>query len=161
MPGSTENDRRHTASQWVPATPDAAYDAFVRPERLVQWLPPAGARGRILALEPHPGGRFEMTLTFDAVPGKSAGNTDVVQARFVELLPGRRIVLAVSFPSPDPSFAGVMKMTWTFDPEGEGTRVTIVADDVPAGISRADHEMGMRSTLANLQGYMKPGLRGR
>ena len=148
-----DNDRRHTASLLVPATPQAAYDAFVQPERLVKWLPPAGATGRILAFEPHPGGRFEMTLTFDAVPGKSSGNTDVVDARFLELLPGRRIVLAVSFPSPDPAFAGIMKMTWSFDPEGEGARVTIVADDVPAGISRADHEVGLRSTLENLRRF--------
>lgn len=155
MPDSTDDDRRHTASQIVPATPQAAYQAFVRPERLVQWLPPQGATGRILVFEPRPAGRFEMTLTFDAARGKSSGNTDVVEARFVELVPDRRIVLAVSFASPDPSFAGVMKMTWTFEPEGEGTRVTIVADDVPAGISRADHEVGLRSTLANLERFCR------
>jgi uncharacterized protein YndB with AHSA1/START domain/ribosomal protein S18 acetylase RimI-like enzyme len=144
----------HTATLFIPASPATAYEAFVQPDRLVQWLPPEGSRGHIEVFEPHAGGRLRMTLAFDAVQGKSAGNVDVVEARFVELLAPRRIVLAVEFPSPDPSFSGVMKMTWSFDPEGTGTRVTIVAEDVPRGITRAEHEAGLNSTLANLRGFV-------
>jgi hypothetical protein len=62
----TENDRRHTASGLIQATPAAIYEALITPLKLVQWLPPEGAAGKIELFEPYPGGRFKMTLTLPA-----------------------------------------------------------------------------------------------
>jgi uncharacterized protein YndB with AHSA1/START domain len=99
-----------------------------------------------------------MTLVFDAAAssseGKTTSNTDVVRGQFVELAPAERISLAINFVSDDPCFAGTMTMTWTFVPEGGSTRVTVTAVDVPPGISPADHEAGMASSLANLRAYV-------
>jgi uncharacterized protein YndB with AHSA1/START domain len=148
------------ASLRIDASPERLYGAFVDSSALIRWLPPAGARGIIDTFEPRPGGVFRMTLVFDA-PGSSSGgkttsNTDVVSGRFVELVPGERISLAIDFVSDDPSFAGTMRMTWTFAPENGSTRVTITAVDVPSGIRPADHEAGMASSLANLAAYLEP-----
>jgi uncharacterized protein YndB with AHSA1/START domain len=96
-----------------------------------------------------------MTLTFASAPGKSSVDTDVVEGRFVELQPGRRIVQVVEFASPDPDFAGAMTMTWTFTATPDGSFVTIVAEDVPLGVSQADHESGMASTLENLARFVE------
>lgn len=144
----------HRASLVVPALPETVYEAFVNPGRLAAWLPPRGARGRITAFEPWPGGRFELTLTFADVPGKSSANEDVVECRFVDLAPPHRVVLAVSFRSDDPAYAGTMRMTWNFLADPPGTRVSVVAQDVPRGIDRAQHEAGMRSTLENLRDHL-------
>lgn len=86
--------------------------------------------------------------------GKTTERTDLSAGRFLSLIPGRRIVQPVEFESVEASFAGEVVMTWTFDPLGEGTRVTITAENVPSGISKADHDEGLRSSLENLARYV-------
>jgi Activator of Hsp90 ATPase homolog 1-like protein len=62
-------------------------------------------------------------------------------------------VQAVGFVSDDPAYAGTMTMTWQVNAVSAGTRVDIVAEDVPDGISAADHAAGLSSSLANLAAY--------
>jgi uncharacterized protein YndB with AHSA1/START domain len=87
--------------------------------------------------------------------GKATTDTDVVEARFVEIVPGVRVVQAVDFESDDPAYAGTMTMTWEITPVAAGTRVDIRADDVPPGISAEDHAAGLASSLANLEAYLE------
>jgi uncharacterized protein YndB with AHSA1/START domain len=82
-------------------------------------------------------------------------NSDVVEARFVDVVPGRRIVQAVEFVSDDPRFAGTMTMTRAVSPAAGGTRVDIRADDVPDGIAAEDHAAGMASSLAKLAAHVE------
>jgi uncharacterized protein YndB with AHSA1/START domain len=152
---SAEIDRTHTASRVIKAGPQAIYEAFIRPEKLAVWLPPEGATGDIEVFEPQPGGRFRMTLTFLTAAGKSSRNTDVIEARFRELLPAERIVQTVEFVSDNADDAGTMTMTWSLSPVSDGTLVAVFANHVPPGISRADHELGMTSTLANLAKFVE------
>ncbi len=149
------NDRRHVASRRIGSTRDAIYAAFLDRDSLSKWLPPEVATGRVDVFEPRAGGRFRMTLTFQAATGKSSENTDVVDGRFVDLVPGKRIVQAFEFVSDDPAFAGTMTMTWSLEAVAGGTDVVVVADDVPAGIGKADHEEGLASTLANLAAFVE------
>lgn len=143
------------ATRLIHANPGTIYRAFRDRDAMTRWLPPAGASATIDTFEPVPGGRFHMALRFDSAQGKSAGHTDVVAGRFVDFAPERRMVMSVEFESDDPVFAGSMTMTWQLDARADGTQVTIEARDVPAGITRADHEAGMRSTLANLAAYVE------
>src|SRR5579859_7205876 len=72
-----------------------------------------------------------MVLTYrDAPgsPGKSTPDSDIVEGRFIELLPGVRVVYAVGFVSDDPAYVGTMTMTW---------EVTAVEVDSVAGRSGA------------------------
>ncbi len=87
--------------------------------------------------------------------GKASSDTDIVEARFVDIVPNERVVQAVDFVSSDPAFAGTMTMTWAVTAVDGGTRVDITADDVPDGISAEDHEVGLRSSLANLATYVE------
>ena len=150
-----DDDRRHTASRLIKADAMKVYEAFVRPERVAAWLPPTGATAEIRAFEPWPGGAFSLVLTFSQAAGKSSANSDVVEARFVELAPGERIVYAVEFASDRPEFAGVMTMSWRLSPRPDGVLVEVTATEVPPGISRADHELGMTSSLANLAAFVE------
>ncbi len=53
------------------------------------------------------------------------------------------------------SFAGEMIMTWSFEETSDGrTEVTVTAENVPAGISKADHDAGLASSLENLDRYL-------
>ncbi len=135
---------RHKASRHIKALPQAIYDAFLSREAVSCWLPPDGATMDIDVFEAHIGGQFRMTLTFDSTAGKSLENADIVEGRFVDLVPGKRIVQSFEFISDDPAFAGTMTMSWSLDAISDGTNVTIVAHDVPRGINRTDHEVGIQ-----------------
>ena len=150
--------RTDTASRVVHATPQAIYEAFVDPEAQVRWLPPAGMTGRFDLFEPHAGGRYRMTLTFTTDhpgAGKTSADSDTVEGRFIELIPGERIVQTADFESDDPRFAGTMTMIWTLRAVSEGTEVTITAQNVPPGISAEDHATGLASSLAHLAAFVE------
>ena len=76
-------------------------------------------------------------------PGKATADSDIVDGRFVEVVPGRRVVQEADFVSDDPAFAGTMTMTWT------------VTDNVPDGISADDHRAGLESSLSNLAAHLE------
>jgi uncharacterized protein YndB with AHSA1/START domain len=111
-------------------------------------------KGRIDAFDPHVGGTYRMELTYtqpdDSAPGKTSDRTDTMRARFLELVPGKRIVQEIEFESQDPRFCGAMKITWSLTVVPRGTEVAISCENVPDGIQREDHEAGLKSTLENL-----------
>jgi uncharacterized protein YndB with AHSA1/START domain len=113
--------------------------------------------GRFERFDARPGGSYRMVLTYadaSGAPGKATANSDIVEARFIDIVPGQRVVQAVDFISDDPANAGTMTMTWEVTAVGAGTRVDIVAEDVPDGISAEDHATGLSSSLAKLAVYV-------
>jgi uncharacterized protein YndB with AHSA1/START domain len=146
--------RIDSASRVVMASPRAIYQAYMDPEALVSWLPPKGMKGRIEAFDPQVGGTYRMKLTYDqpdhSAPGKTSDHSDIVRGRFVELVPGKRIVQVIEFESEDPRFCGAMKVTWSLTVVPRGTEVAICCENVPDGIRREEHEAGLKSTLENL-----------
>jgi len=86
-------------------------------------------------------------------PGKATADSDIVEARFIDLVPGVRVVQEVDFESDDPAYDGTMTMTWEVAGVDGGTRVDFTADDVPDGISAEDHAAGLASSLANLSDH--------
>jgi uncharacterized protein YndB with AHSA1/START domain len=135
------------------------FAAMVDPEALATWLPPDGMSGRFDRFDARPGGSYRLVLTYDDAsnaPGKATPDSDIVEARFVDVVPGARLVQAVDFVSDDPAHAGTMTMTWEITATGDGARVEFRAEDVPDGISAEDHAAGLRSSLANLASYLAP-----
>jgi len=152
--------RTDRGSRIVAAPIERVYAALVDPAAIETWMPPNGMTGRVERFEPHPGGAYRMVLTYrddSASPGKSTPGSDIVDARFVEVVPNRRLCFAVDFVSADPSFNGTMTMTWQVTDVAGGTRVDITADGVPDGISAEDHATGIASSLANLAEYVESG----
>ena len=154
MKGQSGQGRRDTASRVIDAPADEIHRAFVDSELLMRWLPPKGMSGIAHEYDFRKGGRYRIELRYEdselGGSGKSTDRSDVSKGRFVELLPGRCIKQSVEFESNDPAFAGEMTMTWSFDAAPSGTRVTITADNVPRGIKKADHEVGLKSSIDNL-----------
>ena len=114
--------------------------------------------GRFERFDPRPGGSYRLVLTYEGAahaPGKATADADIVEARFVELVPQDRVVQAVDFVADDPAFAGTMIMTWAVSAVGSGTRVDITAEHVPDGISAEDHAVGLESSLANLAAHLE------
>lgn len=152
--------RTDTASQVVEAEPERVYAALVDPDALLAWLPPKGMAARFERFDGRPGGGYRMVLTYSdasTARGKATADTDVVEARFVDMIPGVRVVQAVDFVSDDPSYSGTMTMTWELSTLEAGTRIEIRAEDVPDGISAEDHAAGLTSSLGNLAEYLERG----
>lgn len=104
------------------------------------------------------GGSYRLVLTYpdtSDAPGKSTADSDIVEARFVEIVAGDRVVQEVDFVSDDPSFAGTMRMTWRVSGVDGSSMVEFVAENVPEGISATDHATGLSDSLANLARYVE------
>ena len=145
--------RTDVASRVIAAPPAQVFAALVDRDALMAWLPPRGMTARFERFDPRPGGSYRLVLTYadaSGAPGKAVPESDVIEARYVDIVPDHRVVQAVDFVSDDPAFAGTMTMTWEVTAVEGGTRVDIVADDVPDGISAEDHATGLASSLANL-----------
>src|SRR5689334_11627428 len=150
--------RTDSGSRVMAAPPGRVWAALIDPEALLAWLPPGGMTGRFERFDARPGGSYRMVLTYpdaSGAPGKATAGSDIVEARFVGIVPGERVVQAVDFVSDDPAYAGTMTMTWQVTPVEEGTRVDIIAEDVPDGISADDHATGLASSLTKLAAYLQ------
>ena len=133
------------------------FQAFVDRDELLAWLPPTGMAARFERFDPRPGGSYRLVLTYldpSGAPGKTSADSDVVEVRYLEVVPNTRVVQAVDFVSDDPAFAGTMTMTWEVrDVEG-GALAEITAEGVPDGISAEDHAAGLASSLENLARHL-------
>lgn len=150
--------RVDSASRLITASAKKIYQAFIEPGVLERWLPPRNMKGEMLHADFREGGSYCMRLTYtDPVHGrgKTGEGVDEVEVRLTRLEEDRRIEQEVRFDSDDPSFSGVMRMTWTFEPAAQGTVVTVRAEDVPQGIRPDTHTEGFRSSLENLAEFVE------
>lgn len=151
--------RRTQVSAIINAPREVVYGAFLEPGAVASWLPPDGMRGHIHVFEPREGGKFIMSLKYvdrlDTPCGKTSEDTDTFEGRFVELIPYEKIVWAAVFESEQPDFAGEMTITWTLTDAGGGIEVTALCEDIPAGISLEDNELGSRSSLRKLVAFVE------
>ena len=145
--------RTDEATLVINASPHRIFSALSTAAELVEWLPPEGMSGRVEHFDCRTGGGYRMVLAYRDVagaPGKSGAGEDIVEAKFIEVTDGVRLVQAIEFESDDPRYAGVMRMTWEVRASGAGSEVLFRAEDVPEGISAADHVEGLTSSLQNL-----------
>jgi uncharacterized protein YndB with AHSA1/START domain len=141
-------------SRVIGAQPEELYAAFLDPTALVDWLPPEVMTGEIHEFDARVGGGYRMSLFYApderAFRGKTSDREDMVNVRFVELAPPRRIVEAVSFVTTDPAFFGEMTLIATFEEVSGGTEVKLVLKNLPPGLRAEDNEAGSRLSLEQL-----------
>lgn len=146
--------RRTRAARIIKARLEELYAAFMDPDALVAWLPPAEMTGRMHEFDGRVGGGYRMSLLYPpterAFRGKTSDREDVVVVRFLELTPPRRIVEAVTFVTSDPAFLGEMTITVTFGDAAGGTEVTFLCENLPPGLRAEDNEAGSRLSLEQL-----------
>lgn len=157
MTNTFDPKRTDTASRVIRATPQTIYRAFLDPVSVAAWRPPAGMTCHIYEFDHREGGTYRMSFGYrhadHEVRGKTSQHEDVFKGRFLELVPGERIVEQVEFESDDPAFEGAMTITTKLVPVPGGTEVTFICGQVPAGIRPEDHYKGMISTLENLAAF--------
>ena len=146
-------------SRVIQASPQLLYEAFTSPLALESWLAPGDMTGKVHHFELSEGGSYEMSLFYpeseQGALGKTTGREDRFMARFLTLEPGKKIVEAIRFDSPDAHFQGEMIMEVLFEPVNEGTRITMIFKNVPAGIRPEDNEKGTELSLQKLEKYVR------
>jgi uncharacterized protein YndB with AHSA1/START domain len=145
-------------SRDIKASTEVLYKAFTDPKALEIWMAPGEMTGKIHAFDLREGGSYEMSLYYpdsEKPIGKTGDNEDKYTARFVELKPYEKIVLAIIFDSSDAQLIGEMIMETTLTPKDKGTAVTIVFKNIPPGIKPEDNEEGTEMTLEKLARYVE------
>lgn len=139
-------------SQFVKAPRSAVYRALLDADAVGKWRVPTGMRSQVHEFDAREGGRFRVSLTYDAPgpAGKSAAHTDTYHGHFAELVPDKRVVEVLEFETEDRELGGVMMMTTTLTDEDGGTNVVIEHDGLPDAVPAEDNETGTRIALANL-----------
>jgi uncharacterized protein YndB with AHSA1/START domain len=135
------------------------YRALLDAQAVARWMVPDGMTSRVHAFDPRPGGSFRISLTRDAPTGagKTTAHTDTFHGRFVELVPGERLVEVVEFETADPAMQGEMTIAIALADAGGGTDVLWIHDGLPPGLSPADNELGSRMALAKLAALVEAG----
>lgn len=120
------------------------------------WKVPGGMRSEIHEWQPRPGGSFRVSLTYEcAGTGKTRGRTDTYAGRFVELVPGERVVEAVEFETEHDDLRGEMTIVTTLAPAPNGTEVRIDHAGLPRGVDEADNRLGTESSLEKLAALLE------
>ena len=128
------------------APPDRVYRAFLDPDAMAKWLPPHGFTGRVLEMNAHVGGSYRMQFT-----NMGNGHSHAFGGKYLELVPGERIVHTDSFD--DPKLPGEMRTTITFKAVSVGTEMTVVQEGIPAVIPAEACYVGWQQSL-QLLGFL-------
>jgi uncharacterized protein YndB with AHSA1/START domain len=114
----TEGDTIIVVTRRFAAPPKALFRAHTEPELIQRWLlGPDGWTMPVCICEARPHGKFR----YEWVNGKGAGFH--VTGEFLELEPYRRIVHVERMHLPDPTPEN--RVETTFDPDGDGTAMTV------------------------------------
>lgn len=131
------------------APADRLFRAFVEPKAMVKWYPPQGFVGEVHAIDARVGGSYAMSFT-----NFRTGQVHSFVGRYIEMVPGERLVYADRFD--DPTFVGEMRITVTFRAVSCGTELTILQEGIPAAISTEHCVLGWQESLTMLAGLVEP-----
>jgi uncharacterized protein YndB with AHSA1/START domain len=146
-----------TIRRQIEASPARVYRALLDPLLIPKWRVPTGMRCEVHEFDPHEGGAFRVSLTYESPTsaGKSTAHTDTYHGRFEELIPNERVVERLEFETTDPLMQGEMRIITTLAAVRGGTCVTAVHEGLPAGVPIADNEAGWRESLSKLAALLE------
>ena len=122
------------------APPDRVYRAFLDPDAMAKFLPPHGFTGRVLEMNATVGGIYRMQFT-----NFSNGQTHAFGGKYLELVPGERIVNTDVFD--DPNLPGEMVTTVSMREVPCGTELDIVQEGIPEAIPPEGCYLGWQESL--------------
>ena len=131
MPDATDPVRSEVR---IAAPPEVVFPYFTDPARMVDWM------GVSALLDPRPGGAFRV----------EPNGRDVVLGEYIEVEPPHRVVFTWGFDGTGPlTAAGSTRVEVTLEPDGEGTRLTLLHHGL-TGRARDPHAEGWAHYLGRL-----------
>lgn len=145
-------------TQYIKAPHEIIYRALIDSDSIAIWKVPTGMTCHVHAFDARVGGRFRVSLTYDAPTGvgKKRPPYDIYHGRFVELVPNKRVVELDEFETEDPAVRGELKITIELAEKDGGTEVIGAHEGLPPGVSAADNELGWRMALEKLASFITP-----
>ncbi len=134
-------------------TPDKVYRAFTTAAAYARWLPPFGFTAEVHAMDARVGGGYRMSFT-----NFGTGHSHSFGGKYLELVPGERVVYEASFE--DPNLPGTMKTSVTLKAVSCGTEVEIVQEGIPAMIPTEMCYLGWQESLVSLAQLVEPDIPG-
>jgi uncharacterized protein YndB with AHSA1/START domain len=119
----------------IAAPPETVFRLLTDPVQYVRW------KGKLAELEPRPGGKFRVEF---------ANTKDIVAGRFVEVVPGRRVVFTWGWEGNEHVPPGMSRVEIDLAPEGAGTRLRLVHRGLPDD-ALASHTQGWDYFLPRLE----------
>ena len=138
-----------TLHRVLSAKPDKVFRAFVEIDAIASWLPPFGFLCTVHKLDARVGGEHRMSFR-----NFTTGQSHAFGDRYLELLPGERLVYTDSFE--DPNLPGEMTTTVTLKPVTVGTEVNIEQRGIPDLIPREACYLGWQESLRKLAKLVEP-----
>ena len=119
----------------IDASPETVFRLLTDPTQYVRW------KGKLAELEPRPGGRFRIAF---------ASTKDIAAGKYVEVVPGRRVVFTWGWEGNEQVPPGVSTVEIDLIPEGAGTRLRLVHRGLPEE-AIASHTEGWDYFLPRLE----------
>lgn len=130
------------------------YRALLDAGAVRRWMVPDTMTSHVHSFDPREGGQFRVSLTYDAptTTGKTTAQTDTYHGRFVRLVQDTQVVQVMEFETDDPALQGEMTISYTLEdaPDGDGTVLSGVHENLPPGTTLADNELGWTQSLGKL-----------
>lgn len=139
-------------TQHINASRAVVYRALLDADAVATWMVPDDMTSYVHLFEPHEGGAFRISLTYDAPTGtgKTTAHTDTYHGRFIRLVPDEQVVEVLEFETDDDAMRGEMTVTFTLRDAPGGTDLLAVHENLPPGLSPDDNELGWRMSLEKL-----------
>lgn len=144
MTTATE-DRVLIIERTLPATPEEVFDAWTRPDLLVQWWGPEGMSIPQQSLDVRVGGRWETTML------NSEGGEHFVSGVYKVIERPNRLVFSWAWRQPDGSRGHETDVEVTFTAVTGGTHMTLAQRSFESPESRDSHGGGWNSSLNCLE----------
>lgn len=134
------------------APPERVYRAFTDGDAMAKWLPPHGFTGRVLEIDARIGGSYRMQFT-----NLTTGHGHAFGGRYLELVPGERVVHTDRFD--DPSLSGEMVTTIALKKVSVGTELNIKQEGIPSVIPVEGCYLGWQQSLDLLRQLVEPDIK--
>lgn len=135
------------------APPERVYRAFLDPAGMAKWLPPYGFTGQVHRMDAKVGGEWRMSFT-----NFGNGHSHSFGGRYVELVPGQRLVYTSAFD--DPNLPGEMTTTAILTQVSCGTELDVTQEGIPAVIPAEMCYLGWQESLLQLARLVEPEIPG-
>jgi len=127
----------------IPAAPERVFDAWLDPEQIAKFMITGPGTGiKSAETEAKVGGSYRIVMTNDMGEVPHWGT-------YREIERPSRLVFTWNSPHASPDSL----VTLTFEPEGDGTLLTLTHDKFPSDESREGHNQGWSGILESLAGY--------
>ena len=109
----------------IDASPETVFRLLTDPTQYVRW------KGKLAELEPRPGGKFRVAF---------ASTKDIAAGKYVEVVPGRRVVFTWGWEGDPQLPPGSSTVTVELVPDGNATIVRLTHSGLPEGTDAAQLE---------------------